>query len=130
MREFWSPKDVDFSRECIEWLLSNYDLLKQGVWPPEHKETGYTGDSSSRLSDRVKFQSPIEMVVEIDMRMKLLTKTQYMVVWLCCVDGHSIDEAASRMGLHYSLVEECREKGLNKISGWRRWEPRRAIDKK
>ena len=124
MREFWSPKDVDFSRECIEWLLSNYDLLKQGVWPPEHKETGYTGDSSNGLSERAAFQCAIEMVVEIDMRMAQLNKTQYMVVWLCCVEGYSVDDAASRSGLHYSLVEECREKGLKRMSGWRR-----AIDK-
>jgi hypothetical protein len=48
----------------IKWL----PLLETGVWPPEHKESGYLG-GSPRFSSQAKFIKAAEVYAELSWRL-------------------------------------------------------------
>jgi len=44
MLDWFSPNQIVFSRPQVIWLLQNFELLLDGIWPSDHrKESGYTG---------------------------------------------------------------------------------------
>jgi len=116
---WWSPGAIKFSREQVEFLLAHYHLLETGLWPPECRETGYEGASSNRLSNLASYQAAIEMKVDIDARLGRLSQLEHLVICECCIEGAPEYEASRKLNLHYDIVVERKESGLNKMVDWR-----------
>jgi hypothetical protein len=61
---WWSPGQIAFSRLQVLWLLRYVDLLQQGLWPPEAKE------SIKGRSLVAPFVQPLEIWIELDYRLR------------------------------------------------------------
>ncbi len=70
MNENWfSYGEFKFSREQIVWALEHLQMLREGQWPPEHKETGYIGGKDKTINRRATFENPAIIASEIDSRL-------------------------------------------------------------
>ncbi len=70
MSEQWfSYSEFKFSREQIVWALEHLQMLRQGQWPPEHRETGYVGGKGKKRNTRATFENPASVASEIDWRL-------------------------------------------------------------
>lgn len=67
---YWSPNEIQFTREQVKWLISLLPLLRNGVYPRSPTETGYTNAPSKR---QIKAQAPFitasEIAGELDWRL-------------------------------------------------------------
>jgi len=68
-----SPREIFFSIDQIIWLLPHLALLRDGYWPPEHKETGYFGGGKAKGGrKRAPFDTPICIATELDRRLEMV----------------------------------------------------------
>jgi hypothetical protein len=76
---FWySMTDVwSLRREHILFVISWADLLEEGKYPPEHKETGYVGGGKSTRNQQCPFAKPIEILTEVCIRLNMCGTTEY-----------------------------------------------------
>ena len=105
MTEFWPPREIYFSSEQCVWLIKSMDLLHDGRWPSEYRETGYTGESGKKSQHHAYFETPLAVVAELDWR---LARTG--------VDGKLL---VSQILGELILDREALD-ALAFISGWRR----------
>lgn len=70
-KDFYSPKEIFFTRKEALWVIQNLGTLQAGYWPTE--ESGYIDDTpigKRSLSHKAPFISPIECAAEITDRME------------------------------------------------------------
>lgn len=113
MDEWYSYKGFNFNKEQVLWAIGNLETLRNGLWPAEPKETGYTEAIGIRKSKQTEatFVKPIGIAGELDWRLKR-TKT----------DGKLL-EAEVRASEHlkfWTPLSDEAKMALNYISGWRR----------
>lgn len=89
------------------WGILYLKMLENGDWPPEHKETGYTGGSGIR-NVKTKFLPAALFFAEITFRLKTTKEAGEALV----------DEVQS--GLEYESLSRPAKRALNYIAGWRR----------
>ena len=107
-KDWFSPSEIRFTREEMIWLITWLTLLQEGRWPPEHKETGYTGHQGSR-GHRAPFETPVQFAAEVDTRLKTTGEAGEALV----------DEIQSGI-VDYEGLSRPARRVLNYISGWRR----------
>lgn len=108
MTDYYSPRDITFTREQMIWLIEHLDLLELGDWPPEGRETGYTGSQKSH-SHKAPFETAAQIYVEVSYRLDRTGNDGETLVW------------EVQNGLNaYALLCPAAKKALNYISGWRR----------
>ena len=97
---------IKFRKDDVIWILQNADTLRDGRWPPEHVETGY-----SKVGSKPRFLSEapfVKSIIIIAVIAKRLSKTGIDGKLLCAeINGGAI-----------YLSEESKH-ALNYCSGWR-----------
>ena len=58
-RSWWPPGDIIFCPEQVVWLLENYELISQCIWPREPNDV-----RSQTLSPHAYFESPTAVWIE------------------------------------------------------------------
>ena len=106
--EWYSPGKIRFQREEMIWLISWIDLLSEGVWPPEGKDTGYTGYQKSQ-SHKAPFETPVLFAAEVHVRLKTTGEAGEALV----------DEVQGGIKNYEGLCGPA-QRALNYISGYRR----------
>jgi hypothetical protein len=109
--EHYSPADIRFSREQMIWLIEWLDVLEDGKWPPDPKETGYidTPGGSGNKSSRSPFETAAQIFAEVTDRLKQTGEAGVTLVWEI---QHGLEV--------YELLSPPAKRALNYISGWRR----------
>ena len=108
-KDFYSPGQIRFKRDEMIWLISWLPYMQEeGKWPPEYKETGYTGEKSNRNSI-ASFEIPSEYIAEVTYRLKTTGEA----------GGALVDEIQGGI-TDYEGLSRPAKRALNYISGWRR----------
>ncbi len=90
------------------WLIIWLPYLEERKWPPEHKDTGYTGSQKSQ-NYKAPFITAIEFHAEVTYRLKTTKEAGEALV----------DEVQGGL-TEYELLSRPAKRALNYISGWRR----------
>ena len=69
MNEWYRPREIVFNMKQVLWWLGWFSFLSEGQWPPEHRETGYTGGKATR-SYRAPFEAVSLVFAELDARIR------------------------------------------------------------
>jgi hypothetical protein len=110
--EHYSPRDIRFNREQTIWLITWLDVIGDGHWPPDPKETGYVdvpGGSSHSHSHRSPFETSAQIYAEVTTRLEQTGDAGVTLVWEV---QHGLEV--------YELLSPPAKRALNYISGWRR----------
>ena len=69
-KDWYSPREIRFTRRQCLWLIRNLPSLREGYWPPE--ASTYTDLPGSKKTGKHKayFETPIDYAVEISSRME------------------------------------------------------------
>ena len=110
-KDWYSPSSIRYTREEMAFGILHLDMLEKGVWPSEHKDTGYTGSKGSR-NTKTKFLPAALFYAEITARLESTKESGEVLVWEI---QHGMDE--------YELLSPPAKMALNYISGWRRRMP-------
>ncbi len=122
VKDYYSPKDINFSREQVLWLIEHRHMLREGRWPPEHVETGYSGFSGKAKGHSAPFETSVVCIAEVDDRLDQVTRMEIVTkmedrLTAAGVEGKLlIAEIDLGKGL-WDLSYEARTI-LNFISGW------------
>lgn len=102
-------RDCHFGRGNMVFLIENLETLKEGIWPPSPRGTGYTDVSGgSGYHSSGAFTRPCEFAAECEIRLKATGK-----------DGRWLKKEIDEESSWYGLTREAKS-ALNYISGWRR----------
>ena len=81
MRDEWySPGQIRYLRDDIIWMIGQVLPLESGEWPPEQKESGYTG-SQKTPSHAAPFENPAIVRAEVEQRIKMTKGDGVTLVW-------------------------------------------------
>lgn len=71
-KDWHNPHSIRFSRQQIKWLISILSILRDGEYPPNPKESGYTdqGIQSRQFRPGAKFETPAGIAAELDYRIQ------------------------------------------------------------
>ena len=108
MKDWYSPGEIRFQREEMIWLISWLDLLSEGNWPPEGKDTGYTGYQKSKVH-KAPFETPAGYAAEVKSRLKTMGEA-----------GEALVDEIQGGIMDYEGLCGPAQRALNYISGWRR----------
>lgn len=117
--EWFPPVAIRFCPNHISWLLENIELLEAGRWPRDPEESGYTGGSVKQHYQHAYFETPIQMIAEVTVRLERCGKDgalarasigyRYDLMTLALLMNTTIDRLERRIT---RVVKYC--------SGWRR----------
>lgn len=124
---WFSPGEIRYTREQVLFILENTEILKEGLWPPEPKETGYTDEGKHPVACHAPYEVACMIIGEVEARLKS-----------CGEAGEALADEAKYIELIDCLSRPAR-RALNYVSGFRRrrqsysrwcWEQERKTDKK
>ncbi len=67
-KDFYSLGEIRFTRPQVIFLLRNFELLLDGVWPSDHKESGYTG-GKGKHGHKAPFENPELIMADLVTRL-------------------------------------------------------------
>ena len=115
---FYKPSEIYFSREQVCWLIENRGMLLEGKWPPEHVETGYTGQNSKSRGHSAPFETPLVHIAEVTDRLDIRVELECRLT-AARVDGKLLIAEIDAGKAIPELSYEARTV-LSYISGWKR----------
>ncbi len=121
-KDWYSYGEIRYSLEQILFLLLHKALLESGRWPPEHKDTGYTGSSKGRAyKHEGYFVKPIIIIAELKARLEATGFDGKLVVERY-TNGYDELDLADRHKMDYWEVVKRISKALNYCQGAnRKW---------
>lgn len=66
---WFSPSQITFKRHEVIWLLENFELLLDGIWPSDHKISGYTGLKGRPRGHSAPFEKVALIMAELVTRL-------------------------------------------------------------
>uniref|UniRef100_A0A6M3KJH4 Uncharacterized protein n=1 Tax=viral metagenome TaxID=1070528 RepID=A0A6M3KJH4_9ZZZZ len=102
--DFYTVNEIQYCRRQVLWLIEHQEI-KEGKWPTECLETGYTGGPSKRVSYKASFETPLQVIAELDYRLER-TGIAGRLLNAKVIAGLNLDHE-SVSALHY-------------VTGWRR----------
>lgn len=133
INDWYAPGQIRYLRDDIIWMIAVVLPLEAGEWPPEPKETGYTG--GHKVSHSAPFENPAVVRSEVKERLKMTKDDGVTLVWEIQKGGIEYYELlcpAAKRALNYICSGEKRRfknnGGLLSYSEWLR--NRRGNDKK
>lgn len=120
MDEWFSCSEIRFTKRQVVWILENLPYIRDGIWPPEGKTTGYT-EISNKPCYRAgaAFEVIVGIAAEIDTRMALIGKLSEILELIYTLNEEPYQVAKDYMMTEEDLTYHCR-KMLTFISGYRR----------
>ncbi|AQU06090.1 hypothetical protein [Dehalococcoides mccartyi] len=116
--EWWAPREITFKRGQIEWLLKHLSLLREGIWPANHKESGYVGGNRTQRHSAF-FETPCQIAAEIEARLNACGSDGFMVKALYAW-GERPEIVAQAFKLDEFNMWKRVERVLKYVSGWKR----------
>ena len=110
IEEGYEPREIRFTRPQMIWLIMWLEIMVEGRWPPNPKDTGYTQtpDVQRSRSTHASFETPAQIAAEVEVRLKA-TGTEGKLLVAEIQGGKALEE----------LAPESR-RVLDYISGWPR----------
>lgn len=120
---WFSPAEIRFSQEQVVWLLQNLEILRSGCWPPEYKETGYSGSKTTQKR-RAPFDTPACILSELEKRIERAGIDGILLEFVYSTDSQdrlSLEShIASAMRLELRAIERRVEAALRYVCGEKR----------
>ncbi len=69
MIEWYAPSEIKYNSNQVLFILKHLEMMLVGEWPPECRETGYTGGGSYH-SHSAKFEVPVVIAAEVSQRLE------------------------------------------------------------
>ncbi len=88
MKNWYSYASFKFTKAQIKWGEANIVTLRNGVWPPSHKESGYVGEPyKKRVSHEGSFVKAASIAAELDYRIEKCGVDGLMLEFLYAFDS-------------------------------------------
>ncbi len=122
-RDWYAPSEINYDLDSIAWLLQYAGMLREGRWPPECKESGYTGNPVS-ISYHAPFELTCQIIAEVDRRLAMCGLDRELVEKYY-TDGIDENELSKRYHMDVWEVFRCINRAVNYISSGKcpRWMP-------
>jgi len=91
---YWTPSEIRFTKEQVLWLLPHLEELREGLYPANHKETGYVGGNGKNRRTS-PFETICLIAAEIDIRLAA-----------CFPDGILVEEYYTKGHTYESLASK------------------------
>ena len=119
-KDWFSYGEIKYTLDQILFLLEHKDLLESGRWPPEHKDSGYTGSSKGRAyRTEGYFVKPVIIIAELTTRLKDCNLDGELVIERY-TNGYDEMDLADRHKLDYFDVIKRISTALSYCRGYRR----------
>jgi hypothetical protein len=108
IEEWYNYSEFNFSRDQVLWAILHLQELRDGKWPVNHKETGYTEAPliARQIQAEAGFIKPASIAAEIDWRLeRTKIEGKLLIAEVIAESPYLSDESRS---------------ALNYISGWKR----------
>ena len=118
---WYSPQTIRFTKlQFVSFLLPNLLYIRDGIWPPEGRTTGYV-ESSNKPSYRAGayFETISNIAAEIDTRMSLIGSMSEILERIYTLNEEPLQVARDFKMTEEDLTYHCR-KMLSFISGYKR----------
>ena len=84
---FWEPPQIVYNRKQFLWLLPSMPSIREGVWPPDHRYTGYVDAGKTKShSHRAPFEAAVIVATEVDRRIEACGQDGEMLNAYYCHD--------------------------------------------
>ena len=121
-KDFYSPREIHFTRKTAQWVIQNLGSLRSGYWPPE--VSSYIDiPIGKRIAGRqAPFITPVECAAEITTRMERCGIDGLLLLAIECW-GESEASLAKYLGMSEWSVKRGYKKALYYVSSGpaRRW---------
>ncbi len=108
--EWYAPKDINFSRENMMWLIRSLGELLDGDWPASPWGSSYTDiPSIGGGSKEARFVKPCQFAAEVEVRLRRTG-----------LEGKLLMAELNGGDVPYEQLSKESRDALNYISGWRR----------
>jgi len=120
---FYSPREIHFSRKTARWVIQNLGSLRGGYWPPEASSYIDITPIGKKTSGRqAAFVTPVECAAEITDRMERCGIDGLILLAIECW-GESPASLAKYLGMPEWAVKKGYTKALYYVASGpdRRW---------
>ncbi|MCK5016444.1 MAG: hypothetical protein KAS32_05155 [Candidatus Peribacteraceae bacterium] len=117
--EWYSPGDIRFWPEHVEWAITHLNELEDGRWPRDPAETGYTDAPGFRQGKNATFEVPVCLAAEITTRLDMCS-TDGKLARKCLADGWDELTLAELMHTDHYRIRRRVHRVVLYCSGWRR----------
>ncbi|AGG07959.1 hypothetical protein [Dehalococcoides mccartyi] len=118
--EWWSERQIRFTRGQIEWLLPLLPLLIEGKWPPEPSNWANNSEVCKRSRSRhASFEKPCQVAAEIESRLNACGSDGFIVKALY-VWGEKPEIVANAFNQNEFIMWKRVDRVLKYVSGWKR----------
>lgn len=124
MPDYYSYGQFYWTRDQIEWALKNREFFKDGVWPPEHRESGYVDSIHSRnYPSNAPFVPAMVIWGEIQRRLAKTGLDRILVEHSYC-DQETDHEIAKRYNMTEDKVRHLIDASISYVSSGKcaRWQ--------
>ena len=111
-KDWYSPGEILFQRDEILWVLQYIELIEKGDWPPDFKETGYTGGKKGRRFGPAYFETPVIISAEVKRRLDAAGEDGKLLFWQVKAGITTFDdlESESQCALNFMSLWDFRKR--------------------
>ena len=120
MKDDWySPKEIKFTRRQVLFLIKNLPTLQLGVWPTDFSH--YIDQPIGKRTGKKRgyFETPVEYAAEIMIRLERAGLDGLILEAIDCWEK-SVASMAAYFRLQEWTIAKRRKQGLAFVSGWKR----------
>ncbi len=119
MNEWYAPSEIRYWPEHIEWAIIHLNMLEQGFWPPNPRETGYTDVQGPKRGHNACFETPVCLAAEITARLDKCNEDGKLAR-KCLADGWDAQTLAELMHVDQYRITAKVRRVVHYCSGQRR----------
>ena len=119
MNDFYTPSEIRYWPEHIEWIIAHLNMLEQGYWPLDPRETGYTDMQGPKRGHSAYFEIPICIAAEVKTRLDMCGKDGKLTL-KCLADGWDTQSLAEIMHIDQHRIRTRVRRVIGYCSGIRR----------
>ena len=67
--EYYKPGQITFRRKHIVWILEHIDIMRQGIYPPDPRRSGYVDSPGKQNNASATFEKACQLAGEVDARL-------------------------------------------------------------
>lgn len=122
-KEWYHPNRIKFTRQQVKWLIYHLPTLRNGNYPRNPKETGYSdsGIRQKQVRSQAKFEVPAGIAAELDLRIQRAGVDGLMLEFLYSLDPDDelfvIEHMAQCLNLDRKDVSQRVRNALYFVSG-------------
>lgn len=122
--EWWSPREIKFTRRQVLWILEHAETLRGGRWPADPVTSGYVDLPviKKKGGKEAHFIKPIEVIAEVETRLEKAGLDGLILEAIECWDK-SVASLASYFKQEEPTIWRRRSRALGYVASGpsRRW---------